>query len=64
MKQMYTEMFIVFKYDLHLQFHDLNYFHMVLVNRKNLFVQKKKGITIVSLGGQQNEQIQGVFLSI
>lgn len=39
---MCTEMFIVFKYDLHLQFHDLNYFHMVLVNRKNLFVQKKK----------------------
>lgn len=61
---MCTEMFIVFKYDLHLQFHDLNYFHMVLVNRKNLFVQKKKrGITIVSLGGQQNEQIQ-VFSSI
>lgn len=53
-------MFIVLKYDLHLQFHDLNYFHMVLVNRKNLFI-KKKGITIVSLGGQQNEQIQVFF---
>lgn len=33
LKQMCTEIFIVFKYDLQLQFHDLNYFHMVPVNR-------------------------------
>lgn len=40
LKQMCTQMFIVFKHDLHLQFHDLNYLHMVPVNRKNLFVKK------------------------
>lgn len=42
LEQMCTEMFIVFKYDLHLQFHDLNYFHMVLVNRICSSKKKKK----------------------
>jgi hypothetical protein len=31
----------VVKYYLHLWFHGLNYFHMILVNRKNFFIKKR-----------------------